>query len=189
MHEYQRFVQSELDARGWRQTDLVRRSGLSRQLVSNILRDNREHLGQMPDAATITGLARGFGIPAETVRIAAARSLADYSDDGTALTITLNEVSTDALLNEIRRRINHAATSTSVAPAPPKGTEDPPRQTQKTPGQVRNLADRRRKPPPLPNDEQWAARDLGHEPVGRKIRRRQDEAGELPDPDGPEGGA
>ncbi|WP_193560257.1 hypothetical protein [Tsukamurella sputi] len=38
-------------------------------------------------------------------------------------------------------------------------------------------------------DYELAARDLGDEPVGRKIRRRQDEAGELPDPEGPEGGA
>lgn len=38
-------------------------------------------------------------------------------------------------------------------------------------------------------DYALAARDLGDEPVGRKIRRRQDEAGELPDPGGPEGGA
>ncbi|KXP00855.1 helix-turn-helix domain-containing protein [Tsukamurella pseudospumae] len=38
-------------------------------------------------------------------------------------------------------------------------------------------------------DFELAARDLGDEPVGRKIRRRQDEASELPDPEGPEGGA
>lgn len=55
--------------------------------------------------------------------------------------------------------------------------------------QVHHLADRRRKEEPLPEDRQWAARDLGDEPVGRKIRRRQDEAGELPDAEGPEGGA
>lgn len=78
MHEYRRFVQTELDARGWRQAELVRRSGLSRQLVSSILRDNRDYLGQMPDAETIEGLALGFDVPAETVRTAAARSLVDY---------------------------------------------------------------------------------------------------------------
>lgn len=41
MHEYRRFIQRELDNRGWRQKDLVQKSGLSRQLVSNILRDER----------------------------------------------------------------------------------------------------------------------------------------------------
>ncbi|CAM3737156.1 hypothetical protein ACXYTP_19110 [Tsukamurella ocularis] len=42
---------------------------------------------------------------------------------------------------------------------------------------------------PRQSDYAGAARDLGDEPVGRKLRRRQDEAGELPDPEGPEGGA
>lgn len=37
MHEYRRFIQSELDTRGWRQSDLARASGLSRQLVSTIV--------------------------------------------------------------------------------------------------------------------------------------------------------
>lgn len=104
MHEYRRFVQAELDARGWRQAELVRRSGLSRQLVSNLLRDDREHLGNMPDPATIAGLARGFGVPEETVRAAAARAIVDYGDDGAPLALDLSTVSTDALLQELRRR-------------------------------------------------------------------------------------
>lgn len=133
MHEYRRFVQGELDARGWRQSDLVRRSGLSRQLVSNILRDDRDYLGQMPDAATLEALARGFGLPVETVRTAAARSLVDYSDDGTALTITLGEVSTDALLNEIRRRIDDAdLPPAAAAPAPSEGAQDEASPREKT---------------------------------------------------------
>lgn len=132
MHEYRRFVQDELDTRGWRQSDLVRRSGLSRQLVSNILRDDREHLGQMPDAATLDGLATGFGVPVDLVRAAAARSLVDYTDDGTALTITLSEVSTDALLYEIRRRIDRAdQPPTSDTPAQAEDAEDQAREEQK----------------------------------------------------------
>lgn len=105
MHEYRRFVQAELDARGWKQSDLARRSGLSRQLISNIMRDRRPHIGQMPDADTIAGLAKGFGISEEIVRTAAARALAGYTDDGTPLQVDLTEVPTDALLHEIRRRI------------------------------------------------------------------------------------
>ncbi|MGX9296083.1 helix-turn-helix domain-containing protein [Tsukamurella paurometabola] len=55
--------------------------------------------------------------------------------------------------------------------------------------QVHRLADHRSQAGALRQSERWAARDLGDEPVGRKIRRRQDEAGETPDPEGPEGGA
>jgi transcriptional regulator with XRE-family HTH domain len=106
VHEYRRFVQAELDARGWRQADLVRRSGLSRQLISTILSDDRTHLGQMPDDATIEGLAAGFSVSAERVRTAAARALAGYTDDGVPITTDLADVPTDVLLREVRRRID-----------------------------------------------------------------------------------
>ena len=105
MHEFRRFITRELDARGWRQSDLVRQSGLSRAHVSKLLRDEREHLGQMPDASTITGIADGFGISEDVVRTAAARSLTGYTDNAAPLHVDLTEVSTDALLTELRRRI------------------------------------------------------------------------------------
>ncbi len=106
MHEYRRFIQHQLDERGWDRADLVRKSGISRQLVHNILTDDREHLGQMPEASTMEALSKGLGISVELIRTAAARSLVGYTDDGTALTIQLRDVSTDALLNEVRRRID-----------------------------------------------------------------------------------
>jgi len=82
MHEYRRLVQSELDDRGWSQSDLARRAGMGRSVINKILNDDREHLGQMPDDSTMDGIARGFGIPVERVRRAAARSLIGYVDDG-----------------------------------------------------------------------------------------------------------
>lgn len=105
MHEFRRFIQKQLDDQGLRQADLATRSGLTRSHVSKLMRDHREHLGQMPDSETIDALARGFGVPAERVRTAAARSLARYSDDGSPITIELGEIPTDALLNELKRRI------------------------------------------------------------------------------------
>nr|WP_046285135.1 helix-turn-helix transcriptional regulator [Mycobacterium sp. UM_NZ2] len=78
MHEYRRFVQTELDNRGWTAGGLARKAGMHRQTISKILKDEREHLGQMPDDSTLEGIAKGFGIPVEPVRLAAARSLAGY---------------------------------------------------------------------------------------------------------------
>jgi len=78
MHDFKRLIRQGLDERGWRQADLARRGGLHRSLISKILNDEREHLGQMPDDATMEGIARGFGIPVERVREAAARSLVGY---------------------------------------------------------------------------------------------------------------
>lgn len=115
MHEYRRFIQEHLDSRGWKPADLMRASGLSRQLLNRVLNDNREHLGQMPDDSTMEGIAKGFGVPVEHVRTAAARSLAGYTDDGSALTLDLQDVHIDVLLNEIRRRVNAVPTSQASA--------------------------------------------------------------------------
>lgn len=128
MHEYRRFIQQQLDERGWTQAELVRKSGLSRQLIWSVLNDGRDHLGQMPDERTLEGLAKGFRLPIETIRTAAARSLVGYTDDGTVLTIRLQDVSTDALLNEIRRRIDENQSRNADTPAPagasPQAVED-----------------------------------------------------------------
>lgn len=105
MHDYRRFVQQELDARGWEPADLVKRSGLSRQLVWKILSDKRSHLGQMPDDTTMQAIADGFGVSVERVQTAAARSLRGYSDDGAPLSTDLTTVPIDALLHEVRRRV------------------------------------------------------------------------------------
>ncbi|WP_343466394.1 helix-turn-helix domain-containing protein [Rhodococcus aetherivorans] len=111
MHEFKRFIQQQLDARGWKQADLVRKSGLSKQHVSNMLRDTREHLGQMPDEKTIRALADGFQLPAEVVRTAASRALAGYSDEGQPLHVDIHQVPLDTLLNEIRRRFEEIGDS------------------------------------------------------------------------------
>ncbi|WP_032368545.1 helix-turn-helix domain-containing protein [Rhodococcoides fascians] len=105
MHEFKRFIQKQLDDQGLRQADLVTRSGLTRSHISKLMRDQRDHLGQMPDKETLEALAKGFGIPVERVRTAAARSLVGYVDDGLPISLELGEVPTDALLNELKRRI------------------------------------------------------------------------------------
>lgn len=110
MHEFRRFIQKQLDDQGLRQADLVTRSGLTRSHVSKLMRDQRDHLGQMPDGETLEALAKGFGIPVERVRIAAARSLAGYADDGHPISLELGEIPTDALLNELKRRIQASST-------------------------------------------------------------------------------
>jgi transcriptional regulator with XRE-family HTH domain len=120
VHAYRRFIQQQLDERSWKQADLVRKSGLSRQLIWSILSDGRDYLGQMPDESTLEGLAKGFGLPVEVFRTAAARSLVGFTDDGTVLTVNLQGISTDALLNEVRRRIDENE-SRNVGTAAPAG--------------------------------------------------------------------
>jgi transcriptional regulator with XRE-family HTH domain len=106
VHELRQFVQTELDARGWKPAKLAAIGGMHRQTIYKILGDEREHLGQMPDETTLEGIANGFNIPVERVRIAAARSLVNYQDDGTPINTDLSDVSLDVLFEEIRRRVN-----------------------------------------------------------------------------------
>lgn len=80
MHEYRRFVQSELDKRGWSPGQLARIAGMHRQTISKIVKDDRDHIGQMPDESTLEGIARGLGIDVGLIRQAAARSLAGYTE-------------------------------------------------------------------------------------------------------------
>jgi ribosomal protein L12E/L44/L45/RPP1/RPP2 len=110
VHEYRRFVQHELDQRGWKPAELEHRSGLDRQLIWKILHDKRDQLGRMPNESTMEKIALGFGIPVERVRTAAARALRGYVDDGGPLITALDDVSIDALLEEIRRRVVAADT-------------------------------------------------------------------------------
>lgn len=125
VHEWNRFIQQQMDARGWRQADLVRASGLSRQHVSNMLRDTREHLGQMPDDDTIAAISTGFGLPDEAVRRVASHALAGIGEGHEPVRVGLGDVSIDELLEEIRRRVVANATAegrlimhTRVGPVP-----------------------------------------------------------------------
>lgn len=117
VHEYRRFIQSELDARGWDAAELVRRSGLRRQLIWKILHDDRKSLGQLPDRATLDAIAHGLSIPVERLRVAATRSLDGYDSGGIPVTHDVKEVPTEVLLEELRRRI-----PASGAPNKPKNT-------------------------------------------------------------------
>lgn len=191
MHEYKRFVQEQMDARGWRQADLVRASGLGRALVSRILRDERPRLGQMPDESTMAGLAKAFQVPTETVRTAAARALRGYTDDGEALTTDLSAVSIDALLMEIRRRVQASENPSAQDPQ-----DDPPADGEARPGgapmklvPAAGAEDEPEEPLPYDPEELHAARDVSGPSRGQWLRERQDRDAEAGDADGPEEGA
>ena len=102
MHEYRRLIQSEMDARGWTVSELARRAGMHRQTINKIVRDDRTHIGQMPDDTTIERIAGALGIPAYRLSQAAARSLIGETDD---IDDSLDGYSTEFLLDVIRRRV------------------------------------------------------------------------------------
>lgn len=61
MHAYRRFVQEQMDEHRWRAADLARHSGVSKQVISTLLNDDREVLSRPPRKSTIKGFARAFG--------------------------------------------------------------------------------------------------------------------------------
>lgn len=73
--EFVRWLQAEMDKRGWAQADLARESGLSRGAVGNVLRQERD-----PGKDFLIGIAYALKLPPETVfRIAGV--LPEVSDE------------------------------------------------------------------------------------------------------------
>ncbi|MGP4995081.1 helix-turn-helix domain-containing protein [Glutamicibacter ardleyensis] len=72
MHELGRYLQRKLDSHGWTVSELIRRTGLSRQTVYNLLNDPREHMDQTPQRKTVNGLADALGVsPIEILTVSA----------------------------------------------------------------------------------------------------------------------
>ena len=59
---FSEWLEAELNQRGWRQAELVRRSGLSVGHVSRIITSQR-----LPGSDAIQGIARAFKMPVEDV--------------------------------------------------------------------------------------------------------------------------
>lgn len=104
MHALRRFIQSELDNRGWQARDLVRASGLSKQLVSNLLNDDRDVMPQLPRTATLEALANAFNVTTAHVTTVAVEALGIPGVHAPAVVHQINEVDDEVLLRELLRR-------------------------------------------------------------------------------------
>ncbi|MFL0156356.1 helix-turn-helix domain-containing protein [Mycobacteroides chelonae] len=63
------FLKNQLESRGWTQSELARRCGLSRQHVSRLLtRQSVIARRRLPSDETFAKLADGLGIPEATLR-------------------------------------------------------------------------------------------------------------------------
>lgn len=63
------FLKNQLESRGWTQSELARRCGLSRQHVSRLLTRQRVIARRrLPSDETFAKLADGLGIPEATLR-------------------------------------------------------------------------------------------------------------------------
>ena len=82
---FSEWLQSEIDRRGWSQSDCARACELNRAVINKLL--NRKC---KPQPVTLIAIARGFKIPVETVyRVAGLLPLSTDGDDSTQEVIHL----------------------------------------------------------------------------------------------------
>jgi transcriptional regulator with XRE-family HTH domain len=68
----QQIIRDRLDREGWSYGEVARRGGVPRSTVHHLA--TVDHMARMPQPATLEGLARGLGMPLDTVRRAAAEA-------------------------------------------------------------------------------------------------------------------
>ncbi|XKH58511.1 hypothetical protein LG293_17975 (plasmid) [Citricoccus nitrophenolicus] len=101
-HAYQRFILDQMKNNGWRQADITKHGGPSRQLISKILSDTRPLLDRRPDQATLEKLATAFGVEVEEVLEAVAKAM---GLPASTVKVGLASMSDGELLAELRRRM------------------------------------------------------------------------------------
>lgn len=106
-HALAAFIRERTDEKGWRNADLVRESGLSRQVVSKHLNDEREVIARLPDKATLEGFAKAFGVPVDFLIGKAVESLGLGYTSGDFVN-SVATVHDRELLAELRRRLDSA---------------------------------------------------------------------------------
>ena len=114
-HAYRALVEGEMTRRGWNSTQVASHSGLSKQLVSQIVNDERESLRMMPHRATVTSLADAFGIPANVIWVSIAQAMGLPIDTVPSVVREVETASDDELINELRRRLIQKEGSGHVA--------------------------------------------------------------------------
>lgn len=126
MHEFRRYVQEQMDARNWTQSDVANAGGFDRQVVYSIVHDTRDVLPSKPKAATVNGLAKAFGVSRETVLAHVAIAMGLPTELKRA---DVTDVSDDELIRELSRRLKGAGSAG-------RDTTDHPPTSQGTPGET-----------------------------------------------------
>ena len=134
MHELGRYLQREMDRRGWKAADLARHTGVTKQTLSNLLRDPREFMDQTPRRPTLEGLATGLQVPLSEVLTAAAQGIGAIPA-ADVMRSDLSHVPDDVLTHELAARLRtlrqevaeHAThmTPAGETPANPVGKKVP----------------------------------------------------------------
>lgn len=118
MHALRRFIQDEMDQRGWRPRDLARASGLSKQVVSLLVNDDRDVLPQLPRTATLEALGKAFGVSTGHVTAVAVQALGVPDVSAPPVVHEVTSASDEELLRELLARAVKREEGEEPRPAP-----------------------------------------------------------------------
>lgn len=124
MHALRRFIQERMDARAWKPADLAAASGISKQVVSGMLKDDREYIDRMPSEATITGLCRAFSVERE-VLLAVIGEAMGLPVSTPVYVYDASRVPNEELVRELDKRLREAGEEHADGSAP---TSEAPRE-------------------------------------------------------------
>lgn len=121
MHALRKFVQDQMDARNWRAADLVARSGISKQVISGLLSDDRETVDRMPTEKTIAGLCKAFSVSRDAMLAVVGEAMGLPVARPTVI-YDASRVPNDELIRELARRLGevggeHVHGSAPITPA------------------------------------------------------------------------
>ena len=167
MHALRRYLQNGLDARGWAPAEFARRSGLTRQRVSQMLNDDRELLPQVPRRETLVAIARAFAVSESTVTAVAFEAMG-YDLEAVRSEADLSTASSEQILRALADRLGIGADAEDVMgnaqhPAPTSNVTQLP-----TAGDVDDAE--------MPHDV--AARRTGRKSRAQQAREQQDQDAE-----------
>ena len=112
MHALQRLLRDGLERRGWNQSDLARESGLSKQVVSKLLREGRAPIARLLRDTTVEGLAGALQVHVGVVRAAIAEEMGLPGSE-VQVVYDARGVADDELIRELTRRLRAASAARS----------------------------------------------------------------------------
>lgn len=107
MHALRKFVQDQMDTRNWRAADLAARSGISKQVISGLLTDDRDTVDRMPTEKTIAGLCKAFSVSRDAVLAVVGEAMGLPVGRPTVI-YDASRVPNDELIRELARRLGEA---------------------------------------------------------------------------------
>ncbi|UFU03475.1 helix-turn-helix transcriptional regulator [Ruania suaedae] len=126
MHAYRKFVQQQMDERGWTATELAVAGGLTKQTIHNIVTDDRDQLSQRPKQSTILGLARAFRVDPDVVLLKVGEAMG-IPVERAVVTYDASRVSDEELLRLLAHRLKREeVVGNAEHPAPMNETGAPP---------------------------------------------------------------